>query len=142
MNKVKISLSIFLIIVLALSGFYYINFFKTKSLADDVLNNINLNEVNVNFIFNENDDKFYYFDKTDKYSIELVKVLKKVKLKKSFKKYDSDYVVSISGDGGKFQLYISNKGYIFFDKDLRESYKVINNKDFDNLLNIIKSKAH
>lgn len=142
MSKTKIGLSVFLIIVLALSGFYYTNFFKTKSLANDVLNDIDLDNVNANFIFDENDDKFYYFDKTAKDSIELVKVLKKVKLKKSLKKYDSDYVVSISGDGGKFQLYISDKGYIFFDKDLRECYKVINNKDFDNLLNIIKSKAH
>lgn len=140
--KAKIGLSIFLIALLALSGFYYINFFKTKSIADDVLNDINLNKVTASLIFDENNNRFYYFDENEKDSIEFVEILKKFKIKRTLKETGSDYIVSITGVGGRFQVRVSEKGYIFFDRDLSEIYKVTNNKEFDNLLNIIKSKAH
>lgn len=117
--------------------------FYTKKSVEDILVDVNLDKVSASIIFDENNDKFYYFDETDKDSIKFVKILKEIKIKKVLKKPESDdYIVSAKGDGGKFQLHISDKGFLFFDKNLQEYYKVVDKKDFDNLLNIIKSKVH
>ncbi|HWI49033.1 MAG TPA: hypothetical protein VNU45_12495, partial [Rummeliibacillus sp.] len=83
------------------------------------------------------------FDKND--STEFVHILKEVELKRVLKvseRVNYDYIVSVSGSGGAFQLYISDEGFVYYfiDQSKSKPYKFVDKKLLDELLNIIQKQ--
>lgn len=142
MGKLKIGFSVIIIILLVWTGIHYMNTFKTKSLANDILTDVNFDKVDVSFLINSSDKetKIIDFDHDD--SNQFIQVLREVEVKriKASKWRRDDYIVPISGSGGSFQLYLSKQGTFVIDAESDEPYTFLDKEAFNDLLVLIKKQ--
>jgi len=140
MSKIKVCLSVLLIVVLALIGTYYANALKTKSLANDILSEVNFDKVKASFVIDSTRNKILDFDKNE--SDEIMGILKKVELKGVLNtpKTKDEYIIQVGGTGSAFLFNVSDDGFVKIDKKSDKYYKFVDKKLLGDLLNIIKKK--
>jgi len=129
MKKSMVGLLALVIIVLALVGTYYANALKTKSLANDILSEVNFDKVKVVYVYDRQTSKILNLDKNE--LDEIMGILKKVELKGVLNtpKTKDEYLVDVGGTGGSFLFTVSEDGFVRIDKKL-----------LGDLLNIIKKQ--
>ncbi|MGE7839146.1 hypothetical protein ACQKNX_00005 [Lysinibacillus sp. NPDC093712] len=137
MTKKQLSLFVLFIVCIVFLSFH-MNSFKKISLANDMLNDINFDKVNSGFVVDSASGTIRDLD--EEKLTTLLSTLKTIDLKPVQKRSESvamDYIVSLSGSGGAFKLYISTDGSISLENKLEETYQVVDNKMFDTLLHMI-----
>lgn len=141
MGKLKIGFSVIVIILLVWTGIHYMNTFKTKSLANDILTDVNFDKVDVSLInISDKEAKIIDFDQAD--STKFIQVVKEVEVKRirTSKWLGDDYIVLIGGSGGSFQLYLSKQGTFVIDAESDEPYTFLDKEAFNDLLVLIKKQ--
>lgn len=141
MKKLKIGFSVIVIILLVWTGIHYMNTFKTKSLANDILTDVNFDKVDVSLInISDKEAKIIDFDQAD--STKFIQVLREVEVKRirTSKWLGDDYIVLIGGSGGSFQLYLSKQGTFVIDAESDEPYTFLDKEAFNDLLVLIKKQ--
>ncbi|GEL04625.1 hypothetical protein [Rummeliibacillus stabekisii] len=141
MGKLKIGFSVIVIILLVWTGIHYMNTFKTKSLANDILTDVNFDKVDVSLInISDKEAKIIDFDQAD--STKFIQVLREVEVKRirTSKWLGDDYIVLIGGSGGSFQLYLSKQGTFVIDAESDEPYTFLDKEAFNDLLVLIKKQ--
>ncbi|MFG3612715.1 hypothetical protein [Rummeliibacillus stabekisii] len=141
MGKLKIVFSVIVIILLVWTGIHYMNTFKTKSLANDILTDVNFDKVDVSLInISDKEAKIIDFDQAD--STKFIQVLREVEVKRirTSKWLGDDYIVLIGGSGGSFQLYLSKQGTFVIDAESDEPYTFLDKEAFNDLLVLIKKQ--
>ncbi|MCM3315354.1 hypothetical protein M3603_01600 [Rummeliibacillus stabekisii] len=141
MKKLKIGFSVIVIILVVWAGIHYMNAYKTKSLANDILGDVNFDKVDVSLInISDKEAKIKDFDQAD--STQFIQVLREVEVKRirTSKWLGDDYAVLIGGSGGSFQLYLSKQGTFVIDAESDEPYTFLDKEAFNDLLVLIKKQ--
>jgi len=138
MTSKQLRLSIFSLVCIVFLSFYTLNFFKTTSLAKDLLTEIDFNKVNSGFVVDAANETIR--DLNEESLTTILSTLKTIELECVQKRSETraiDYIVSLSGSGGAFKLYLSNDGSLFIDGKLEETYQIVDNQVFNTLLHLI-----
>lgn len=138
MTSKQLRLSIFSLVCIVFLSFYTTKFFKTTSLAKDILTEIDFNKVNLGFVVDVANETIR--DLNEESLTTILSTLKTIDLERVQKRSELraiDYIVSLSGSGGAFKLYLSNDGSLFIDGKLEETYQFVDNQVFNALLHVI-----
>ena len=138
MTSKQLRLSIFSLVCIVFLSFYTMNLFKTTSLARDLLTNIDFDKVNSGFVVDASSETIR--DLNEESLTTLLSTIKTIDLERIHNRSQSiavDYIVSLSGSGGAFKLYLSNDGSMFIDEKLEEAYQVVDNQVLNGLLHVI-----
>lgn len=135
MKKIFLSIGA-LILIVTMSFFILSTTHQKKSLTNEVLQDINFSKIQANTLITEK-DKIYKIKPDD--SNNLIKNLKLINVKKSKKPKIENYnILTFSGPGGSFQIFLYKDQYIKIPtKDTDSFYKIIETNKSEKINQII-----
>lgn len=137
MNKKKKYFGLGILLILLVISLLAFQNFKTVSLENDLLEDINLSKVKATTLITPN-DKVHFVNETA--SNQLLNVLKEITLKKTINADPNEFTsVSFSGPGGSFKIFVYDQQYMSIPTDdISTIYKINEKKDYDKLIQILQ----
>ncbi|GEK29912.1 hypothetical protein KZO01_02210 [Kurthia zopfii] len=137
MKKKSMVISSIVALIVILGAAFYLIGSKEKSLAHDLLSEVDFSKVKVNAQISKSDN---ISEVSVDDSKEILQLLQKMNVKKKHVEGLKDYSILIaSGGGGSFQIFLYDQGYIKIPTQTHDDlYKVTESNEFEKLLHIVE----
>lgn len=137
MKKKSMVISSIVAFIVILGASFYLIGSKEKSLAQDLLSDVDFSKVKVHAQISKSDN---ISEVSVDDSKEILQLLQKMNVKKKHVEGLKGYsVLMASGAGGSFQIFLYDQGYIKISTQSHEDlYKVTESNEFEKLLHIVE----
>ena len=137
MKKKSMIMSSIVALIVILGASFYLTGSKEKSVAHDLLSEVDFSKVKVNAQISKSDNISEISEDDSK---EILQLLQKLNVKKKHVEGLKEYsVLMASGAGGSFQIFLYDQGYIKVPTQSHEDlYKVTESEEFEKLLHIVE----